>query len=1228
MELSITKNKEIIDILSISMSEISKYNNLFKKRNSYRGIVVLSDGEYCEIDVIRYADLHRHSGYSLLDGASRLEDMVNKTEYCGALTDHGVMFGIIEYYNLMKAANKKPVLGFEAYSETIDGKKESRHLILLAKNITGYKNLIKLNSQSYYNIYRKPHITYKNLKKYSEGVICLSGCIGGEIPQLLLNGEYVKAKEVANEFVSIFGKDDFYIEIQRHNFEREKCAEKLLIDFAKDLDLKIVATVDSHYTDKEDEFAQEVLLCIGTGKTITEKHMKFEGTGYYIHTSREMEEIYKDIPEALDNTLEIEEKCNVDIEFSEPKMPKFDIPAPFKDELSYFKYLCWKGFDERYRETEHYNDSVYRERLKYEIDTINKMGFPGYMLVVADFINFAKNRDIFVGPGRGSAVGSLVSYCLKITELDPIPYNLLFERFLNIERVTLPDIDSDFEDDRRDEVIEYVTNKYGKKKVSKIITFGTLAAKIVCKDVSRVLLGVGNNIGNIISKAIPDAHMSLKEALVESKELNELYIKNSDVKRVIDIAIKLEGLPRHKSQHACGIVISSEAIEGSVPTIQLENTDTGIKETTTQYPSNVLESMGLIKMDFLGLRTEGVISNTLKLINKNKIIKGERPLTLKDMDFKDVNVYRFISKGVTLGIFQLESAGMTAFMKDLFSDTDNMSDDRGLELFERLIAGISLYRPGPMDSIPTYLKNMRNPSEIEYLVPQLEPILNTTYGVLIYQEEVMQAVRDLAGYSMGRSDLVRRAMAKKKAKLMKEERNNFINGIIDKDGKIIVEGCVRRGISEEIANKIFDIMMDFTSYAFNKSHGAAYAVICYQTAYLACYYPVEFMTSILNSVISKTDKLKIYLNNLLKKNINSLPPNVNLSNNNFSIDNNSIRFGLKGIKNLGKSADNIMKEREERGIFKSYQDFVERMSKYQVMDKKMIEGLVYSGALDNFEGTRKAKLTVLQKMIDLGAKEKKDYNSGQINMFEVYSNTNSELQKLKQIDIPNLEEYNKLFKLNKEKEYAGLYISEHPLDDYYEYIKDLGLYEISAITQQSSNTDDGEGENEELDNNIVSLLDGKSVRVAGIITENNTFYTKKESNPLYTFTIEDKVGEIKSVMFYSDIKKYGHLVKKDELVVVEGTYKCDSRGIQIIAKKVYKLDDIKNYKIPKKIMVSVENTRELSKLLEYVSSNQGDTVMYINFNNKILLSNKKILMNKLIQDELDTRFKGKVKIKY
>jgi DNA polymerase-3 subunit alpha len=1207
----LTKDDELIIV------EAGEAVTAFKYRQKLKAVVHEVENGKTIFQIIRWADLHRHSGFSLLDGASHVRDLVRKTEYAGAISDHGVMFGALEYYKQMIELRKRPIIGFEAYVETIDGKKEGNHTLLLAKNLKGFQNLVKLTSKAYENFYRKPHVSYAMLRQHWEGIIATSACIGNEIPQKLLAGNYEGAKRVAKEMIKIFGREDFYIEIQRHGFHEESRVNPLLIQLAKELNLKLIATADSHYTDKEDAHNHEILLCIQTGKTMEDHdRMKFSGTGYHIHDPKEMEEMFRDIPEAIANTLEIAEKCNLDLGLGKIHMPPFECPEGFT-ESTYFEHLCWEGFKERFGFTPKDNDE-YHNRLKYEIEVIQKMGFEGYFLIVWDFIRFAKENGIEVGPGRGSVVGGLCAFVLQITDLDPIPYGLLFERFLNPERVSMPDIDLDFQDDRRDEVVDYVRQKYGADSVCKIVTFGTMAAKAAVRDVARVL-NKPYSLADKIAKSIPvKPKMTLKKAFLESPEFDLMYKSDPEVRQIVDIALKFEGLPRHASQHACGIIIAPSQVDNYIPTLLMENKELGIRELTSQMSMTEAEDFGILKMDFLGLRTMTVINRTLKQVNKNREAMGLPRINYLDIPKNDKRVYQDIAKGESYGVFQLESPGMRSFMKELFADAAD-TEDGTEELFERLIAGISLYRPGPMDSIPDYIKNMRNPENIKYAHPILKAILSPSYGKVVYQEQVMQIVRDMGGYSLGRSDLVRRAMGKKKKEVMAKEKKIFIEGKKHKNGKVDVLGCIQMGIPRDVAEDIWEIMAKFAEYAFNKSHAAGYAVLSNATAWLKFYYPVEFMASTLNSYISNSKKLKPYLSVVQKMKIEILPPDVNRSNQMFSVDDGKIRFGLMGIRNLGKASKHIIDERDLNGEFKDFQNFAERMAKHSKVDKKILESMIYSGSVDNFEGTRNAKLTVLEKVLSSASSEKKMFNSGQLDLFDMFE----ELQVFKKIPIPDLVEFDKKYKLEKEKEYAGFYVTEHPLDDYMDYFVREGVHEIGFLKP-----DDEDEVVDSEDMHVIHNYDGETVKIAGIITDLKMFYTKKDSKPLYVFSLEDKTGDMKSVIFSDRIEINQDKIVEGKVVMVQGQIKVDEYDTQIIIQNMFDIETIVNSEKPKSIWVRSNNEKKIKELFSYVSDHKGDLPVYVLFNQKKYQSKENLELNFTTFSKLQDMFGMNAKVVY
>ncbi|WPQ59737.1 DNA polymerase III subunit alpha [Paenibacillus polymyxa] len=1183
---------------------------LFRNKMKRKAVVRKVQNGVAILQIIRWADLHRHSGYSLLDGGSKISDIVRKTEYAGAITDHGAMFGTLEYYKQMRKAGKLPILGFEAYAETIQGEKKGNHLLLLAKNEEGFKNLVKLTSKSQENFFRKPHVNYDMLGTYGKGIISSTSCMGSEVSQLLLKNKYEDAKYVAKALAEIFGKEDYYVELQRHGFDEERIVNPQLIQIARELDLKIIGTTDSHYTEKEDAYDHEVLLCIGTVKKMSDyDRMQFPGTGYHLHTSDEVEELFSDIPEALENTLEIAEKCSgLTLEMNKVYMPKFNVPAPFVNEMDYLKHLAWQGFKERFEGTEKDNEE-YRERLTFELEVIKGMGFPGYFLIVGDFVDFAKRKGILVGPGRGSVVGALTAYCLHITDLDPIPLGLLFERFLNPDRVSMPDIDMDFPDDRREEVIDYVKNKYGEHAVSRIITFGTMAARAAIKDVGRVL-DYPVSMTAKIAKSIPAVpKMTIKKAFKESPEFLKMYETEADVKKIVDIAMKLEGLPRHASMHACGVVIAPSSISDYIPEILMENKETKLKERTTQFNMAECEEMGILKMDFLGLRTMTVISKSLSNVNPRRIREGKKPLHYLDIPLNDKRVYQDIAKGESYGVFQLESGGMRSFMKELFADALQTGENT-MELFERLIAGVSLYRPGPLDYIPDYLKNMQNPENIQYDHPKLKSILEFTYGVIVYQEQCMFIVRELADFTKGEADNVRKAFSKKKEKMIKPLGEKF------------VAGCLKKGISQEVAERIWGKMRKFGEYAFNKSHAGAYSVLSVVTAWLKFYYPVEFMTAVLNSYINKADKLKLFLSVVKKMKIEILPPDVDRSGQMFTVDGDRIRFGLQGIKGLGKASENVIEERAANGEFEDFQDLAERMAKHSKVDKKILEAMVYSGSVDSFPGTRSAKLEVLDKILASASDEKKMHNSGQMDLFSMYE----EFKVYKKIVIPDKKEFHKKFKLEKEKEYAGFYISEHPLDEYASYFAREGVYEIGFIKHEEDEDETIEVEGEVFGGD--TNYDGEVVKVAGIITDLKTFYTKRDQKELKVFTLEDRTGEMKVVCFADRIDANREKIVEGKVVMIQGQVKVDDYDTQIIVKNMFDIEQIAKSEKPKSIWVKSHNQKQVKSLFNFVKENKGNLPVYVLYQGQAYQSKHSFDLNYANFAKLQDMFGHNVKVLY
>ena len=1049
-----------------------------------------------------FVHLHVHSEYSLLDGMSRIKDLPVRAKELGmkaiALTDHGVMYGAVDFYKECKKNDIKPIIGCEVYVaprsrfEKEAGRDSGyNHLILLAKNKEGYQNLSKLVSLSFVEgFYYKPRIDLEILEKYSEGLICLSACLAGSLSQALIQDDMQKAEEIALWHKRVF-KDDYYIEIQHNGLRQQIMINQKLIQLARKLDIPLVATNDAHYLKKEDSYFHEVLLCIQTGKRMSdEDRMRFETQEFYIKSPEEMADYFSEFPDAIENTVKIAEKCNYDFEFGVTKLPNYDVPEEYATHLDYFKDLCYKGIKKRYGENP---AEEVMSRLEYEISVIDKMGYVDYFLIVWDYINYAKSVGIPVGPGRGSGAGSIAAYAIGITDIDPLKYGLLFERFLNPERVSMPDFDVDFCYERRGEVIEYVERKYGKDHVSQIITFGTMAARMVIRDVGRVLDYPYSETDKLAKMIQMEVHITIPKALEQNREFKELYESNPSVKQLIDIAIKLEGLPRQASTHACGIVITKDPVDTYVP---LYVNDGNI---STQYTMNLLEELGLLKMDFLGLRTLTVISDTEKLVKQNRGIDVEY-----DKEMNDPKVYKLWANGESIGIFQFESQGMTNFMKELKPDC-----------LEDIIAGVSLYRPGPMDQIPRYIKGKQNPGHNVYTHPALEPILNVTYGCMVYQEQVMQIVRELAGYSLGRADLVRRAMGKKKLDVMAKEREYFINGQVDENGNVLVPGCVRNGIDKESANKIFDEMAEFAKYAFNKSHAAAYSVVSYRTAYLKTYYPAEFMAATLNSFLGNLDKVPVYIYECKRLNIEILKPDINKSFTKFTVQDNKIRFGLGSIKNVGVSAiETVIAERIKNGEFKSFTDFCERIQSGTV-NKKCIECLIKAGCFDSMSQTRATLLASFEKIMDTINNQGRNSLANQVTMFDIV-----EPEETVKYQYTVLKELDERELLSQEKEMLGIYVSGHPLEKLREAISNQT--NITSIQIKDLNEE-----------NSGNFKDGQTVKYAGTITGIKKKYTKR--NTIMAFvTVEDLYGSAELVVFDSVYSRCDSILIDENVVLVEG----------------------------------------------------------------------------------------------
>ncbi len=1073
-----------------------------------------------------FTHLHVHTEYSLLDGSSKIGELAARAKELGmdsmAITDHGVMYGVIDFYRAARAAGIKPIIGCEVYvspgsrfdRETVHGEDRYYHLVLLAENNTGYQNLMKIVSKGFVDgFYYKPRIDEEVMREYHEGIIALSACLAGEVPRYLEKGLYEEAKEAAKRHLEIFGEGNYFLELQDHGIPLQRQVNQGIMRLSKELNIPLVATNDCHYINADDWEAHDILLCIQTGKKVSdENRMRYEGGQYYVKSEEEMRQLFPYAPEAIENTHKIAERCNVEIEFGVTKLPRFDVPDGY-DSWGYLNHLCDEGFALRYPD----DDGTLRARLDYELGTIKSMGYVDYFLIVWDFINFAKSHGIAVGPGRGSAAGSIVAYCLKITDIDPIRYQLLFERFLNPERVSMPDIDVDFCYERRQEVIDYVVEKYGKDQVAQIVTFGTLAARGVIRDVGRVM-DLPYSLCDQVSKMVPaELNITLDLALQKNPELKTLYESDEQVKKLIDMSKRLEGLPRHTSMHAAGVVISRTSIDEYVPLSR------GADGTiVTQFTMTTLEELGLLKMDFLGLRTLTVIQDAVKMIEKDYGVK----LDLEHIDYDDKKVMDSLGTGKNEGVFQLESGGFKTFMKELKPTT-----------LEDIIAGISLYRPGPMDFIPKYLKGKNDPESITYTCPQLEPILKPTYGCIVYQEQVMQIVRDLAGYTLGRSDLVRRAMSKKKAAVMAKERQNFVYGNAEEG----VKGCIANGIDEKTANQIYDDMTDFAKYAFNKSHAAAYAVVAYQTAFLKFYYPKEFMAALMTSVMDNTTKVSEYILACRNMGIPILPPDINEGYSGFSVSGNGIRYGLSAIKSVGRAVvDVIIAERENGGLFKSLDDFVSRMSNKEV-NKRTLESFIKSGALDTLPGTRKQKLIVSGDLLESKAREKKTVMEGQLSFFDIA--TEEEKDNF-QITFPNVGEYDKQTLLAFEKETIGIYVSGHPMEEYRE------LWEKNVTAKTSDFVVDEDGK--------TVVEDNSNVVIGGMITSKKVKTTK--TNQLMAFiTIEDLVGTVEVLVFPKIYEKNRPSFTEENKVFVRGRASIGDDPVgKLICEEVIPFTDIPN----------------------------------------------------------------------
>jgi len=1112
---------------------------------------------------VKFTHLHVHTEYSLLDGSNKIKEYVARVKELGmdsaAITDHGVMFGCIDFYKAAKEAGIKPIMGCEVYvapnsrfdKELNGGEDRYYHLVLLAENNQGYNNLMKIVSKGFVEgFYYRPRVDMEVLEQYHEGIIALSACLAGEVARNIQKGLYDEAKKSALKYQRVFGEGNYFLEMQDHGIPEQKLVNQQLMRLSEETGIELVCTNDVHYTYAADEASHDVLLCIQTGKKIQdENRMRYEGGQYYVKSPEEMEELFPYVPQALKNTYKIGQRCNVEIEFGVTKLPQYDVPDGYTA-WEYLNKLCYEGLAERY-------DPVTPEltqRLDFELKTIQEMGYVDYFLIVWDFIKYAEDNDIIVGPGRGSAAGSIVAYTLGITKLDPVKYQLLFERFLNPERVSMPDIDIDFCFERRQEVIDYVVRKYGKDRVVQIVTFGTMAARGVIRDVGRVLDMPYAQV-DAIAKMVPnELNITIKRALEVNREFRKMYEENPDVTELIDMSKRLEGLPRHTSMHAAGVVISQKPVDEYVP---LSRASDG--SITTQFTMTTLEELGLLKMDFLGLRTLTVIQNAVRLVKEDTGVE----IDTRNIDYNDAKVLTMIGTGKTEGVFQVESSGMKSFMKEL--------KPQGLE---DLIAGISLYRPGPMDFIPQYIRGKNNQSSITYDCPQLEPILEPTYGCIVYQEQVMQIVRELGGYTLGRSDLLRRAMSKKKASVMAKERQIFIHGNEEED----IPGCIKNGIPEAVANKIYDDMTDFAKYAFNKSHAAAYAVVSYQTAYLKYYYPVEFMAALMTSCIDNPGKVSEYILTCRQMKIQILPPDINLSVGNFSVDGRSIRYGLSAIKGIGRPVQEaIVEERRKHGEYTSLRNFVERLTGKEV-NKRTIENFIKAGAFDGLGGNRKQFMMVYAQIVDEVTQEKKSSLSGQMSLFDMMD---EDVKKEYEVKLPDVEEYAQEILLGFEKEVLGIYISGHPLEEYEQQWR----RSISAVTTDFL-PDEETGE--------PKVGDGTKQVVGGMITDKTIKYTRTNQTMAF-LNLEDLVGTMEIVVFPRDYEANQGLMEVDSKVLIRGRVSAeDDKPSKLICEKITAFADA-----PKQLWIQFadrsvyeQTVDELYELLQN-SDGKDEVVIYI-----------------------------------
>lgn len=1163
--VSLVKSEQLIEVyVGGELKEtqaLSPYASLFERRSHFFGRLK-EDG----IMPIRYAPLHVHSYYSLLDALMSPKKIASYTELMCALTDHGSLAGFFEFYQEMKKQGKVPIIGLEAYCETIDGERKRNHLVLLAETEEGLKNIIKLRTLAEDNFYYRPHLKWEWLKQHAKGVICLTACVSGEIPKALREDDYPRALKVLQSLIEVFGRQNVFLEIQRHGIEPEQKANPGIERLSKETGIRIVATPDAHYAEKKDSYLHGIV------KKMDNK-VGMDGENYHMLTSDEMEMLYWDHPEYLDTSLEIAERCQIQIKTAKENgyiLPDFPLPAPFQSQDEYFKHTCWEGFKQRYEQTPYANDPERIERLTFEIETICNMGFSGYFNIVADFVNYAKTNDILVGPGRGSVCGSIVAYVLGITEVDPVEHHLLFERFLNPDRITMPDIDLDFQDDRREEVITYVKNLYGVRSVSRIITYGRYQAKGAVRAMQRVFdypLALAEKICKLIP-SVPnitlDVAMHGNKDIAGNLDLVKLYEQDERVKQIIDLAKEIEGMPSHKSMHACGVVITKGEISDYIPQCQGVNPVTKLPESMTEVNMIECEALGLLKMDFLGLRALSVLGETIQEAKRQNLMSEK--ITFDQIPTTDLGIYQDLSQGKTAGVFQLESPGMINVIKQLYQDHKKNDPQFGAELFARLVAGIALYRPGPMKEIPNFITNLLHPEQIHYPIEETRSFLEQTYAIIVYQEQVMSMVRMLAGFSMGQADTVRKAMSKKTEELLNEYGHYFVYGSTE----LNIKGCLANGIDESLAMDLWDKMKEFGKYGFNRSHATGYAIIAARSAYLSHYFPTFYMASTFNSYLSNTDRIQLYMGKSQEAGIKVLPPHINYSQAKFSADVKSVRFGLKGLKHMGSYADEIIDVREKHGAFKSFTHFILSMAQHSHVKKQPIESLIYSGALDCFKGTRQFKIQQLEYFINLSKPTNDLKRKGLMSFHYLLLNHSIQNESTTELEWFPMDEaieveFDRRHLIEKEFEYAGFYITQHPLDPYFPHLFHEQLAKASELkvdyNQEGTLEEASDSLPEESNESVIESLQsstyqsGDTVYLAGVFKDIETKFSKKTKRPYAFGSLRDKTGSMRLSFFGPVYLKHKDLLSDNRVVMIKGRYEVNDFGAQVNVESVTDLEE-------------------------------------------------------------------------